>query len=178
MSAKSSSTAFTGRSRRKQTPWTVRLADSSAKWLITVGGIGTIVAVSLVFLFLFAVAIPLFCPARVSNDHRVPILAENGPVLAAGVDEFRTLSWQVTGSGEVRVSRLDTGETVFTRPLLEIGVPTAITQSMSSSNVAIGTEEGTVRVGTVGCFVIAGRIAAGGGASGYRRADDPRAGVD
>ena len=57
-------TSFTGRGRRQATrPW-VRAGDTLARLLITLGGIGTIVAVLLVGVFLLAVALPLFRPAR------------------------------------------------------------------------------------------------------------------
>ena len=115
--------SFTGRGRRKQTPWTVRSADVIAKWVITVGGIGTIVAVSVVFLFLFAVVAPLFWSATIEQEVTQPLAAPpaadrggqqpGGPsqasatqtgatqtnslqpnlVLASGLDEFRTSTW-------------------------------------------------------------------------------------
>ncbi len=44
--------------------WRVRLVDGVARSLITVGGIGTIIAVSGVFLFLLWTVIPLFRPGR------------------------------------------------------------------------------------------------------------------
>lgn len=44
--------------------WRVRLVDGVARALITVGGIGTIIAVSGVFLFLLWTVIPLFRPGR------------------------------------------------------------------------------------------------------------------
>jgi hypothetical protein len=44
--------AFTGRARRHRNRWGVRVADAAARWIITVAGIGTIVAVLLVFVFL------------------------------------------------------------------------------------------------------------------------------
>ncbi len=56
--------AFTGRTRRKQPGWRVRVMDVVSRWVITVGGIGTVAAVSTVFLLLLWVAFPLLLPAR------------------------------------------------------------------------------------------------------------------
>ena len=51
---------FTGRSRRRTShPW-VRFSDALERGLITLGGIGTIVAVLGVGVFLLVVAVPLF----------------------------------------------------------------------------------------------------------------------
>ncbi len=60
--------SFTGRARRKKTHWSVRLSDRLSKSLITVGGIGTILAVSTVFFYLLYVTIPLFRPARIDGS--------------------------------------------------------------------------------------------------------------
>ena len=58
---------FTGRARRRTTSWTVALGDRLARGLITVGGIGTIVAVLLVCVYLFSVVLPLFEPAKIER---------------------------------------------------------------------------------------------------------------
>jgi phosphate transport system permease protein len=76
--------SFTGRERRKQTRWTVRAADVMSKIFITVGGIGTIVAVLLVFVFLAYVVLPLFAKARVTKrtEYATP-WTTGGPVHVA-----------------------------------------------------------------------------------------------
>ena len=56
---------FTGRPRRRRTHSWVRTGDWFARTVITLGGIGTIVAVLLVAVFLLSVAVPLFRTARV-----------------------------------------------------------------------------------------------------------------
>src|SRR5690349_14729133 len=88
-----SSRGFTGRTRRLRTSWRVRLSDFIARWMITIGGIGTIVAVLAVFLFLFAVVCPLFFHASLTlvKDRPTP-WAGNTP-MQLGVDEYQTLGW-------------------------------------------------------------------------------------
>ncbi len=56
---------ITGRTRRRGTRRSVYWADIVARWLIAAGGIGTIIAVSLVCVFLLSVVAPLFWPAKV-----------------------------------------------------------------------------------------------------------------
>jgi len=66
---------FTGRSRRRKTrPW-VRAGDTVARVVITLGGIGTIGAVLAVAVFLLAVALPLFRPARLTLEHASSVVA-------------------------------------------------------------------------------------------------------
>ena len=48
-----------------KTRWSVKLADIIAKRMIKIGGIGTIAALSLLFLFLLYVVVPLFKSASV-----------------------------------------------------------------------------------------------------------------
>jgi phosphate transport system permease protein len=69
-----SQSTFTGRSRRRKThPW-VRGGDAVARAVITLGGIGTIVAVLAVAVFLLAVALPLFRPARLTLERAALIV--------------------------------------------------------------------------------------------------------
>jgi len=49
-----------GARRAKKTRWSVRALDVVSRWVITVGGIGTVAAVSMVFVLLLWVALPLF----------------------------------------------------------------------------------------------------------------------
>ena len=56
---------FTGRTRRRTTRRSVRIVDRMARVLISVAGVGTILAVLGVSLFLIWVAAPLFLSARV-----------------------------------------------------------------------------------------------------------------
>ena len=78
---------FTGRARRRKTdPW-VRAGDLLARGLITIGGIGTIVAVLAVGIFLFAVAAPLFRGARIRPAHITPLVHGVERPACLGVDE-------------------------------------------------------------------------------------------
>ncbi|HCF96443.1 MAG TPA: hypothetical protein DEW46_15410, partial [Verrucomicrobia bacterium] len=56
--------SYTGRARKRKTSPAIKLMDLLSQSVITVGGIGTIVAVSMVGLFLVWVVAPLFLPPR------------------------------------------------------------------------------------------------------------------
>jgi phosphate transport system permease protein len=149
MASSSETRPFTGRGRRKQTRWSVRFGDGAARWSITVGGIGTIVAVSLVFLFLVSVVAPLFLPARLEQ----PVTQElPGPIvshLAVGLDEFQAMAWWIDQDGALAVVRTDTGETLTRHALVEAGKITSVSTSLGQSDMLLGTEDGAIRAGTI-----------------------------
>jgi phosphate transport system permease protein len=110
---------FTGRSRRRKThPW-VKAGDGLARLVITLGGIGTIIAVLAVAVFLLAVALPLFRPARLGLQHVAtvagspqardssaqPAAEPDSPEAAAeaarasclGADEAGVVAWMLEG---------------------------------------------------------------------------------
>ena len=100
-----SKTTFTGRNRRRSTSLRVRVGDLVARVLITMGGIGTIVAVLLVCVFLLSVAFPLFRaptigPPRATLHDVTP----TGPV-ALGADESGSVVWSLESTGRMMVSK-------------------------------------------------------------------------
>ncbi|HEY2881208.1 MAG TPA: ABC transporter permease subunit [Pirellulales bacterium] len=147
---------FTGRRRQRVTRWTVALNDRLARWIIAIGGIGTIVAVSMVCVFLVWVVIPLFLPAEVKSPKSLPPLAakSNGApsdVLALGSDEHRLTGWMLTKNGGLRVFRLDTGETIDETPAEKspLAGVTAASIALDGQSAAFGFEDGKVRLGTI-----------------------------
>jgi phosphate transport system permease protein len=117
-----STPTFTGRARRRSThPW-VRAGDGIARLLITLGGIGTIIAVLLVAVFLLAVAIPLFQPARIAFDNSTPLPRGAGPLCALGTDDDGVAAWVLDGE-EPRLRVLDTrtGLLLLERSLADAG---------------------------------------------------------
>ena len=73
--------SFTGHPRRRlKTRWSVWLGEILSRLLITVGGIGTIVAVALVCVFLVWVVYPLFLGATARPAGNFLIPAEARPL--------------------------------------------------------------------------------------------------
>jgi phosphate transport system permease protein len=141
---------FTGIQRRKQTPLGVRLGDIVARWCITVGGIGTIVAVSAVFVFLFYVVLPLFLPSSIERSATATISGASEAPLRFAIDEYGVLGWSLSHTGELVAYRPDTGELLSRRPLFEKGKMTASSFMRDTPDVAAGFEDGTVRLGRIG----------------------------
>lgn len=103
-------TTFTGRTRARRTSWRVHAADVVSRVLISIGGIGTIVAVSTVCVFLVWVVLPLFSLAEMGLTRGVAA-SWSGParVLRIGVDEYQTMGWALLADGTVLSFRLDDG---------------------------------------------------------------------
>ncbi|MFM7033799.1 MAG: ABC transporter permease subunit [Planctomycetia bacterium] len=148
-----SRTTFTGRSRRrKTTPW-VRAGDSLARGLITFGGIGTIVAVLAVGIFLFAVAVPLFKPARIRFQHVMPVSQGTDGATGMGVDESGLVAWLLDATGgRVRIFSVADGAPLGERSAADCGLEgaTAIQVLPSGLHAACGFADGSLRTGRLG----------------------------
>jgi hypothetical protein len=109
--------SFTGRTRRRTThPW-VRAGDSVARFVITAGGIGTIVAVLGVLVFLVAVTAPLFGSARITAERTLDLSPENGPKLVAvGCDETGLIAWTLFEDGRLQAFSTRDGSLLIDRP--------------------------------------------------------------
>jgi phosphate transport system permease protein len=167
---------FTGRSRRRKThPW-VKAGDALARAIITLGGIGTILAVLAVAVFLLAVALPLFQPARLGLERASSVV--DGAVRSAtppvagdgggapdglGTDEAGVVAWLFDPRGEptqgdpsepglVRVFSIAKGTSLFTRTAAESGLAHATTIAMLPGGIqtVVGFDDGSFRIGRLG----------------------------
>jgi phosphate transport system permease protein len=139
--------SFTGRGRRRQTRRSVLIAEWAARILITVGGLGTILAVTMIVAFLVWVVAPLFRGAEFEKG-AAPRLAgatEAAPI-AAGVDEYQVMGWALDGEGVVRAWRLDTGESLREERLFGSTHPSAISLPIEGGRYAVGFGDGSVRI--------------------------------
>ncbi|MEW4565007.1 ABC transporter permease subunit [Bremerella sp. JC770] len=155
---------FTGRKRRLKTHWSVRWSDILSEGVITVGGIGTIVAVCLVALVLVMEVIPLFRGASIQplNIREAPW--SSGEIVHLELNEYQTMGWLLTKDGTLQVLRLippapKDDETESMSPLafevvqetklVDDGEITAISTSTGQTDFVLGMNDGTVRVGNV-----------------------------
>jgi len=142
---------FTGRRRPTQTRVGVLFGDHIARLLITFGGLGTIVAVLLVGVFLLGVAIPLFRSATISFDHLIQPPPAARLSLAAGSDESGTLAW-FCNTQRVDVVELTTGRLLLSRTVADCGLEgaTAIQALPIGLEAVAGYGDGTIRSGRLG----------------------------
>lgn len=146
--------SYTGRARRKTNRWSVKFADVTARVLITVGGIGTIVAVCLVFVFLGLVVVPLFNSATVETADRYEADWVDKNSVKMAIDEYQSMGWALYDDGELQVFRIDTGETIDRRKLFSDIKLTAASTTVGQDDIALGFEDGTVRFGKIGFDVV------------------------
>ncbi len=129
----------------------IKVVDGVARTLITLGGLGTILAVSTVCVFLVAVAAPLFSSARIDDGQQVapPWLARQEHPVHLALDEYQLLGWAMFADGSLQVFRSDTGEKVGERyrPFGERRL-TAWSFNADGADVCFGFEDGHAQLGT------------------------------
>jgi phosphate transport system permease protein len=142
--------------RRRSTHWSVVWSDRGARILITISGMGTILAILLVGLYLIYEIIPLFLPASFSQKtSRTSPQTMDEPVCMR-VDEDQLMGWSVSTKGILTVFRVDSGETLETRTLFEGLTPRAVSEpferstleqgnKISFTELVFGFENGTLR---------------------------------
>ena len=140
---------FTGVKRERSTRRSVLIADKLARFSITVGGIGTIIAVLGVMVFLVWVVVPLFLPAKVE---KVESFDRDGAekLLHVAVDEYQVLSWVLRPSGAIEVFRLDDGELRERRQLFDDGQLVSSSFLIRGDLAAFGLADGTVQLAEIG----------------------------
>jgi phosphate transport system permease protein len=142
--------SISGWTRRRRTTRSVRVAERAARWLITLGGIGTIVAVCTIFAFLVSVVLPLVRGADVAPRPaaRDPALARPSGVLRLEASEGGELAWVLRQDGTVTAFDVADGSVLETRPLRADARPSAV--HVSAGHLALGYDDGSVQLGTIG----------------------------
>jgi phosphate transport system permease protein len=133
--------------RSHKTRWTVKVADRIATFSITVGGVGTILAVTGVFLFLVSVVVPIVRPGR--TEHVKSARLES-PALYVGTDEYRVCGWALGRDGAWRAFRLDNGDTLSTHVLAPADSFVVASFDVESASLAVGLTDGSIRTFRIG----------------------------
>jgi phosphate transport system permease protein len=147
--------SFTGRRRSRSTHWSIKFKDRVAKAAITIGGLGTIVAVSTVCLFLISVVIPLFWEPSVEKTGSVRLPVPDGydfnvPVHVA-TDEYNLMAWSVFPNGTVRKFRLDNGALLDEVSLASEDISLTAWSFPQRDDLAVfGYSDGSVRYANIG----------------------------
>ncbi len=145
------SSSFTGHARRRKTTRAVRVGESLSRVLITAGGLGTIVAVGTICVFLVWVVVPLFAggeerPAAVGP---APEALRDGAPVHLELDEDRLAAWSLMPDGKLVAFRLDDGSELERRELFPGRVLTAFHSGLRTGGVAFGFADGSVQLGTI-----------------------------
>ncbi len=140
--------SFTGRTVSRKPAPRILLADRWAGWVITASGIGGILAVSLVGLFLLWVALPLLLPTKVELQNKMlpPGGSNTGSqtrIRAQAMDTYGSMVWSLLDQGLVVVQSLSSGLILKQIP---IEAASSLTCNSDSDNgrLALGFADGTV----------------------------------
>jgi phosphate transport system permease protein len=142
--------SYTGYTRQRINRWSVRFSEIASRYLITLGGIGTIIAVATVCVFLVWVAYPAFLPSKVKEVEKGPPPETLEVPLRSGIDEYQLLAWGLYPNGELRVYRVNSGKILEKRQLLTAGKVTACSSASREEELAVGFENGTVQTLRIG----------------------------
>jgi phosphate transport system permease protein len=142
--------AYTGRNRQRKTRFSIRAADCVSQIVINIGGLGTIVAVLGVFVYLAAVTLPLFESAQAT-----PIELKRSPWNDTAprhfeVDEFQSIGWALADNGALAVFRADNGALLDTRSVVDKGTITSAFFASEEDMAVLGFEDGSIRFGRIG----------------------------
>jgi phosphate transport system permease protein len=142
----SSQRTFTGRSRERSTRRSVRFAEHASRLIITIGGIGTIVAVVFVCAFLAYKVLPLFLPAHAEHSGGTGSRpgGERRAVHVA-IDEYLTIVYVCLDDGTVISYRADDWMELSRVRLFEDRTPTAWSFSSTDDSVLAGFADGSVQ---------------------------------
>lgn len=136
--------------RPRRTTRSVRVTDRVARTLITLGGIGTILAVATLCVFLVSVAVPLFLAPESSEARAAGPRGNPGEPIAAGTDEYLTQGWSADTSGRFTSFVLEDGTALDElRPFGE-RAPSALSLHAAEGTFVAGFPDGSLQRGSVG----------------------------
>lgn len=139
---------FIGKRRSRKTRPSLIIVDAVARALITLGGIGTILAVVLVCVFLVSVTLPLFWPGSLTSQPSVaPSKNFLGRPVAFGSDEQFQVGWQADESGKLVAFRLDTGERIVEVSLIKGDRKVSSIAFESGGAFVLGFADGAIQMG-------------------------------
>ena len=144
------SSSFTGRRRRRTTGRSVAVADVISRLTITVGGIGTIVAVLGVCVFLIWVVVPLFESAEVGQGAAFDADWSGQAPIQAGVDKFQVMGWFMLPDGRAQIVRIDTGELIGEKQIFENREITSSSFLVGRPEAVFGFADGSIELLSIG----------------------------
>ncbi|MGA9548349.1 MAG: hypothetical protein WBS14_11830, partial [Rhodomicrobium sp.] len=115
------------------------ISDAIANWVIRIGGLGVILAVFGIMVFLVDVVRPLFSGAHLRGQHAVTLEGTSGRVLSELVDEYTTIIVSVEATGQVTVHDLGSGHLLRSNSFLTGDRKvTAFAHTLRGDDVAFG----------------------------------------
>lgn len=108
-----------------------KIADKTARWVITVGGSVTIFIVVALFLFILSEVYPLFTGAKVLKEDRYSV---HGKVISIGIDEYQEIAYAVYQDGNIEFISLPDGKILKRYPIAGMTDTSAVAQQNPDKN--------------------------------------------
>jgi len=140
--------SFTGRRFGRKARKSVMFTDTLARRLITASGIGSIVAVSLVGLFLVWVVLPLFTSTgleETSSPVRASAGAGESAMVHQAMDDYGSLAWSLHTDGTVTLREVEGGAVLEQRDLRPGSEVTALKVSGHDGRTFLGFADGSIQ---------------------------------
>ncbi|WP_049727042.1 ABC transporter permease subunit [Wenzhouxiangella marina] len=123
------------------------LADGAARWMVRAGGGGVVIALTLIFVYLFSEVFPLLRGASLDEVGTIQTSSlGEGRGVVLGLERYGEIGMRYTDAGELEFFGLETGE-LLQRTVLELPEGVSITSigqgEPRSRLVAFGLSDGT-----------------------------------
>ena len=128
----------------------MRIAERLSSALITIGGIGTVAAIVLIFVFLVGVVLPMFQRADVDPAETSSTSDSPAGVRHLLVDEYGVMAAVLDQDWRIRVLSLSSGRVLDELRPFEAAAPTATSVSVDGQSLVFGFEDGTLRTAEFG----------------------------
>ena len=136
--------ALMGKSTSAQSLYRYRaFKDMTARYMVSLGGIGVLAAILLIFFYLLYVVIPLFEPADISESREYAVPGE-GKTLYVGIEEQGQVALNVTDKGQAVFFDTEDASIMQSFDLSPAADITSV--GSSGDNVALGLANGEVIV--------------------------------
>lgn len=142
--------SYTGRTFSRKPRKSVMFSDTLARRLITMAGLGSILAVSLVGLFLVYVVLPLFTPTGLEKasgpvaSNQVGLDGHTRAIVHQGMDDYGSLVWSLHEGGLVQVRELAQGKLLQQMELHPDCEVTALRVSGHDGRTILGCADGSI----------------------------------
>ena len=126
-----------------------QIKDRLARYMVAVGGIGVIMAIVLIFVYLLYIVMPLFSSASIEEVAEYPLPEQSGKTLYLAMEEQAEIAIRVTDQGQVQFLQTTTGKPLKTiqLPLPEDSTITSFAEGAAESAVlAVGLSNGQALV--------------------------------
>jgi phosphate transport system permease protein len=101
------------------------LADGAARWMVRAGGGGVVVALTLIFVYLFSEVFPLLRGASIESSTTLQTASTGeGTGVYLGLERYGEIGMRYTAEGELQYFRLGDGQTLQT---IDLSLPEGVT---------------------------------------------------